>query len=1010
MKDVPLWWLIICCGALLSAPFAHAEELPPPVARQVDFVKDVQPIFIANCVKCHGPLLQEGEYRIDVREIALTKGAAYAPNIIPKKSTESPLIQFVAGQVDGMLMPAKGAKLTREQIGILRAWIDQGANWPDTVAGKVEDKLAWWSLQPLKTGPLPVSAGANPLDSFIRAKLADEKILPSPRTDRRVLIRRLYFDLIGLPPSPTEIDAFVADPAPDAYERLIDRLLAAPQHGERWARYWIDTAHFAETHGHDQDRIRENAWPYRDYLIGAFNRDKPYGQFVREQLAGDVLYAADPQATVALGFLAAGPWDESSLRDIREDTLDRQIARYLDRDDMLASVLNNFCSLTVQCARCHDHKFDPIPQTDYYALQAVFAGVERANRTFDSDPAVARRRVELKDRESRLTKLDAAMREELLSERNQSQVAAWERELGEKPLAWEVWNSAAVTTAEGSTLTKQDDGSYVAAGARPEKETYTFAGATPLREITAVRLEVLAHSSLPVQGPGRQDNGNLHLSEIEVFLGDSKTPLPIARAVADFDQDGWGVARAIDGNPTTAWGIYPQVGKNHEAIFELKEPLKIAAEQTFTVVLKQLHGGGHLIGRPRVSLTSAKNPLRLNPLPPDISKSISVPFAQRTPEQKIQIAVYHQQQQLLHERDALPKASLVYAAAADFTPDGNLRPPPAPRPIHVLQRGEITKPGAEMFPGALSCLKQLPAKFELHGATHESARRAALAKWLTHRENPLTWRSIVNRIWQQHFGRGIVTTPNDFGRMGALPTHPELLDWLALQLRDDDGQSIKRLHRLIVTSETYQQTSQANQTISGPRTDEAKTRDAENQWLWRMQRSRLDAECIRDAVLTISGRLDARMGGPSDRQFDLKPGRHVTPIIDYGQFDLDGQKASRRSVYRFLFRTLPDPFMEALDCPAGDQIMPLRTNSVTVQQSLALWNDAFMLRQAEHFAARLERSAANTGERVQLATWLALGRTLTAKEQLQFTAYVEQHGLANFCRLLMNANEFVFIE
>lgn len=1006
--------LLLCCGIFLSSGVAlQAEELPPPAARQIDFVKDVQPIFASVCLKCHGPLLQEGEYRVDSREHALTKGAAYAPNIIPKKSAESPLIQFVAGQVDGMQMPAKGAKLTREQIGVLRAWIDQGAVWPDSASTKVEDKLAWWSLQPLKAVPLPNVVATHPLDAFIRAKLTEQKLHPSPRADRRVLIRRLYFDLIGLPPSPAQIDSFVADPSPDAYEQLVDRLLASPQHGERWARYWIDTAHFAETHGHDQDRIRENAWPYRDYLIGALNRDKPYGQFLREQIAGDALYPQDPQATIALGFLAAGPWDESSLRDIREDTLDRQIARYLDRDDMLASVLNNFASLTVQCARCHDHKFDPIPQADYYALQAVFAGVERANRPFDADPAVAARRLALKDREQRLTKLDGEMRAELMSAAVQAKVAAWEREQGDKPIVWDVLNSLTISTSDGSMLTRQEDGSFLAAGTRPEKDTYTFAGQSPLREITAIRLEVLPHSSLPLQGPGRQDNGNLHLSEFEVFVADSKTATPIARAVADFDQEAWGVARAIDGNATTAWGIYPQVGKPHEAIFEFKEPLKLTADQTLTIVLKQLHGGGHLIGRPRLSVTAAKNPLRLNPLPPDIAKVMALAADKRTPEQQLEIAVYQQRSQLLLEREQLPKPSLIYAAAADFTPEGNLRPPPAPRPIHILHRGEITKPKEEVQPGALTCLQQLSAKFDLHGATHESARRVALANWLLHRDNPLTWRSIVNRIWQQHFGRGIVSTPNDFGRMGALPTHPELLDWLAVRFRDSD-QSLKRLQRLIVTSETYQQSSQAGlSVINGEpvaRIDQAATRDVDNQWLWRMQRSRLDAECIRDAVLTVSKRIDHRMGGASDRQFDLKPGRHVTPIIDYSLFDLDGPKGSRRSVYRFLFRTLPDPFMEALDCPAGDQIIPTRTNSVTVQQSLALWNDAFMLRQAEHFAARLERESPNAADRVALAMRLALGRQPSAHEQAKFVAYVEQHGLANFCRLLFNANEFVFIE
>ncbi|WP_425614999.1 PSD1 and planctomycete cytochrome C domain-containing protein [Anatilimnocola sp. NA78] len=1007
--------MLCCCLLALVAACAsvNAEELPPAATRKIDFVKDVQPILAAACLKCHGPLLQEGDYRLDSREVALTKGANFAPNIVPSKSADSPLIQFVAGLVDGMQMPSKGKKLTPEQIGILRAWIDQGAEWPAAASVKVEDKLAWWSLQPLRHVPVPaVAAADHPVDRFVLAKLAEQSLNPAPPADRRVLIRRLYFDLIGLPPSPAAIDSFIDDPAPDAYERLVDELLASPQYGERWARHWLDMAHFAETHGNDQDRIREHAWPYRDYLITALNRDKPYGQFVREQVAGDALYPQDPQATVALGFLAAGPWDESSLRDIREDTLDRQIARYLDRDDMLATVLNNVSSLTVQCARCHDHKFDPIPQADYYALQAVFSGVERANRTWDPDPAIAQQRVALLAREKQLSKLDDATRVELLGAAGQQAVAQWEREQGEKPVAWQVLSAATVLTSDGSVLTKQDDSSFLAAGSRPEKDTYTFTSSSPLREVTAVRVEVLIDASLPHQGPGRQDNGNLHLSEIEVFIGDSKVAQPIARAVADFDQEGWGVARAIDGNPTTAWGIYPQVGKSHEAVFEFKEPLKLAPDQTLTVMLKQLHGGGHLIGRPRISLTDAKNPLRINPLPAEITAIMAIDPAKRSVAQRLTIALHQQREQVAKALERLPKPSLIYAAASDFAPDGNLKPPAGPRPIHLLHRGEITQPREEIQPGALRCLPLSP-KFELPVSAHESARRAALATWLTERENPLTWRSLVNRVWHYHFGRGIVNTPNDFGRMGALPTHPELLDWLAVEFRDSD-QSLKKLHRLLLTSGTYQQSSQAAQMLVGEhliaRNDHAASRDADNQWLWRMQRSRLDAECIRDAVLTASQRLDARMGGPSDRQFDLKPGRHVTPIIDYSLVDLDRASGSRRSIYRFLFRTLPDPFMEALDCPAGDQIMPTRANSVTVQQSLALWNDAFMLRQAEHFAARLERDAPTSVARVTLALQLTLARRPSEQELRKFTSYVDIYGLANFCRLLFNANEFVFIE
>jgi Protein of unknown function (DUF1553) len=386
---------------------------------------------------------------------------------------------------------------------------------------------------------------------------------------------------------------------------------------------------------------------------------------------------------------------------------------------------------------------------------------------------------------------------------------------------------------------------------------------------------------------------------------------------------------------------------------------------------------------------------------------------QRGDEQRLALALHQQREQVTSELASLPKPDLVYAAASEFEPDGSLRPPTSPRPIHRLHRGDIRAPRELVNSGALECVTTLPARFEISEAQPESARRAALADWLVSRDNPLTWRSIVNRVWLHHFGRGIVETPNDFGRLGAQPTHPELLEWLAIWFRDSH-QSFKALHKLIVTSATYQQSSRAGQSLVNNRVvtrdERAKSLDIDNRYLWRMARTRLDAECVHDALLAISGRLDSRMGGPSDRQFDLKPGRHVTPIIDYGQFDLDGPLATRRSVYRFLFRTLPDPFMEALDCPAGDQITPTRANSVTVQQALAMWNDAFILRQAEHFAARLQASADNVPAQVDLAFRLALGRLPRQDERASFVMYAEKHGLANFCRVLCNTNEFIFVD
>ena len=984
--------------ALMAAKLVSSAEprLPPAAARRIDFVKDVRPILAMSCFSCHGEKKRKGDLRLDRKDSTVGSGA-----IVPAKSADSPLIQRVAGLDPVTKMPPKGPALSAAQVGILRAWIDQGAVWPDDADAKA---ARHWAYQPLRDPPIPSVKDRSwirtPIDAFVLANLEAKGLSPSPPADHRTLLRRVTFDLLGLPPTPAEMEAFLADRSPDAYEKVVDRLLASPHYGERWARHWMDVVHFAETHGHDQDVPRDNAWPYRDYLIRSFNEDKSYGRFVEEQLAGDVLWPDDPQAIVATGFIAAGPWDESSLRDIREDSIDRKIGQYLDRDDMVTTTMSTFASSTVHCARCHNHKFDPISQKDYYRLQAVFAGVDRAERAYDADPQVASTRQALLRRKAELESGKAALTAE-----TQAEVAHWEKTLAERHTAWTVLDPATVTCARGSTPSKQADHSVRFGGPRPEVDTYTIEAHNDLQRITGVRLEVLTDASLPHQGPGRQDNGNLHLTELHVRAAPRNKPeagksVVLQNPHADFNQDGWTIGLAIDGKPKTAWGIYPQVGKPHVAVFELAEPVGFDSGTTLTFVLEQNHGGGHLIGRLRLSVTTAARPLRLDPLPDAVARIVAVPAERRNESQQKELARHVFTEKIAAELVTLPTQQLVYAGTSDFKPHGSFKPAKGCRAVHILRRGDIKNAGEAVGPGALSCLPELEGHFRLEHPDEEGSRRVALAKWLSDPRNVLTWRSIVNRVWHYHFGRGIVATPNVFGRMGAAPTHPELLDWLALHFRDGGG-SLKKLHRLIVTSAVYMQSSRH-------RPDCARV-DGDNHYLWRMSRSRLDAESVRDAVLRVTDKLDPKMGGPSIKQFRQSPGIHRTPKVDYQAFDVDSPGSYRRSVYRFLFRTLPDPFMDTLDCPDASQFTPVRSSSVTALQALAMLNDRFMVRQSEHFAARVRQADPDLGKQIEMAYLLALGRPPKPEETTRLAAYAKKHGMANVCRLIFNSNEFMFV-
>ena len=858
----------------------------------------------------------------------------------------------------------------------------------------------WWAFAPLKSPTVPRVEGVrHPVDAFIRHRLAREGLAPSPQADRRTLLRRLSIDLTGLPPSPAELSAFVADQSPDAYERVVKRLLASPHHGERMAQHWLTLAHYADSHGQDQDRARPNAWPYRDYLTRSFNADKPYGRFVQEQVAGDMLFPESPEAIVATGFLAAGPWDESGLRDIREDAIDRIAAQYLDRDDIVSSVSSVFLGLTVGCARCHDHKFDPIPQEDYYALQAVFAGTDKAERSYEPDPQIAARR---KGLTGRITAIRALSDQAALIHPDATRlVAQLQARHNEAEKHWVIPEPVGATSAQGASLRVLLDRSILALGKRPEKDTTTVRLAVPAGTITAIRLEVLPDDTLPMNGPGRCDNGNLHLSEIRL-RADGKL-LPIASARADFDQAGWAIPRAIDGDPATAWGIHPQVGKPHQAVFTLKSPIDWQSGRELVVELDQLHGGSHLIGRMRLAVTGQTNATTgtANPLPAEVTEILNRPASQRTLPQQGQLARWVLSRDLEGELAKLPPPQKVYCGTSQFSPDGSFKPAPLGRPVHLLKRGDIRKPGDAAEPGTLKILAVGADRFPETKGKPEGERRAAFARWLTHPENGLPWRVIANRVWQQHFGTGLVSTPNDFGVMGGAPSHPELLDYLAAWLRDHNG-SLKQLRQLLLTSETYRQAC-THQTA-------AAAKDADNRLLWRANRKRLDAETVRDAALLAAGRLDLTLYGPPVKHYLESPGVHVTPNANYLAFNPDAPGANRRSLYRFLFRTRPDPFLEALDCPDASQSTPVRPESASPLQALALWNNALMLKTAEHLAQRAKKITPDDAGAVAAACDLLLLRQPTPAESAPWTAHARKHGLPSLCRVLMNTSEFLYVD
>ena len=979
----PIRFLSVLLALNVSAP---AEDY---------FLSKIEPLLRQRCYECHShEKKMKGGLTLDSKS-GWEQGGDSGPALVVGKPEESLLVRMVRWADEEHQMPPK-EKLAPAEIALMEEWVKRGAPDPRVAAASRPTGVDWWSLKPLPArGALQTPQAtedrlsSKEVDAFIRARLAERRIEPSPEADRRTLLRRVMFDLHGLPPSPEEVEAFAKDPNPNAYGELVDRLLASPRYGERWARHWLDTIHFAETHGCGHDLPREHAWRYRDYVITALNEDKPWPRFIREQLAADVLFPEEPQLIAALGFLGAGVFDHSAYQTAPTNF------DYLDRDDLVTQTMGAVASTTANCARCHAHKFDPISQDDYYALQAVFAGIIEGDIPFDEDRALAQSRKRWK---TLLTAADTNDRAALLTQENATLVDVWEKTQG-TPVNWSPLGYESFVSAEGSGL-KRTGETILAAGAKPDKDSYIITSSVPLAKITALRLDVLVDPSLPMKGPGRQDNGNLTLSELEAQLFDPGGAQPVklkfTRATADFDQQGWTAAMAIDGNSATGWGIHPAIGVSHHAVFELAEAITVKPGAKLTLTLKQLSGKSHLIGSFKLSATD-EPAVRAAAMPVPAQEALTLSPDKRSEPQRLALAAHALRVIASNELAKLPAPAQVYAAArtADVllaVGKGTPTTIAKPKAVQVLKRGDFDKPMKEAVSGALSAINTLPSRFEIAQAKEEGSRRAALADWLADEKNPLTWRSIANRVWHYHFGRGLSDTPNDFGRMGGTPSHPELLDWLACELRDHGG-SLKHLHRLIVTSAPYRQTS-------ADREGAAKI-DSDNRFLWRMNRLRLDADSYRDFVLAASDRLDPSLGGPSVRQFVTGPPVQLTPTLNYEAYDWSTLPKHRRSIYRFVWRGVPDPFMDTLDFPDLGLLAPSRSFSASSLQSLALYNNSFVL----HFSSELAKQITTPTDAIRRI----LLREPTADELRDFTAYAQKNGLAALCRVLLNTNEFLFV-
>lgn len=1125
LKNRPLALLPALAASVLALGGAWGSH----AKASVDFAREVKPIFEKHCWSCHGPDKQKNGLRLDLRAHALKGGDDHGVPFKAGDSKSSVLIQFVSGEDPDNLMPPKDDRLSSAEIATLKAWIDEGALWPDD-GSRIEDPRSHWSYRPIARPPLPNVADtaaniSNPVDRFIVAKLSEKHLALSAQADRRTLLRRLHFVVTGLPPTLEEVQTFEKDPDPRAYEKKVAELLSSPHYGEKWARHWLDVVRFADSNGFETNHERPNAWRYRDYVIEAFNNDKPYDRFMFEQIAGDAV-----GEDVATGFIVAGPWDRVKGQDKNLQLMQRTD----ELSDMVNATGTTFLATTMVCAKCHNHKFDPVPQTDFYAMQSIFAGVQHGERpvrsseseanrkkaeelekqlgpinmklaSFQPKAAVARSFV-IDDEPVRDAATDGPSVTELRKPKSAKPIlydagtakgqaddpgdamhfpnfAASYRYFSEEPgtdcfawepkaagrfriwLSWGAWTTHApdaryVLDLDGDLKTTNDQTEIARVNQRqfadgqpavPNERRWSGFKQAGVHGLTLrsrivlragdvraptvadmVLLEEIKDDSHPGPAPHLRPPVT-HLANTEVFdpvqakfvqfnitATQGSEPCIDELEIYSSGTGSRNVALARLGAKATSGGDYPnnekhklshindglygnsqswialQKGAGGWVQIELAQPREINR-----IVWSRDRGTEGRVYDDRLAIgyeiavsmdgnawqTVASSADRLDAR---FRKKVqSIPSVSNVPAAELaQVdALRKKQAQLAARIEALSVAPMAYAGKFD-----------QPEPTHRLHRGDFLSPKEVVAPDGLSILRDVLGTFNLPPDAPEQQRRIAFAKWLTDKRNPLPARVMVNRLWHYIFGTGIVATPSDFGLMGFKPTHPELLDWLAAEFISS-GWSVKHIQELILTSATFRQSSQP--------VPAAMQVDAGTTLLWRYPPHRLDAEIIRDSILSATGSLDLTMGGPGFLLFEPNA-NYSRNWVAKTHFEAPDY---RRMIYTLKLRMEQDAIFSAFDIPDSGQVCPNRARSTTPLQALNLFNSGFLLEQAERLANRaIARASKNTDQQISAAFELAFARSPDATEKHGAKALVQTSGLPALCRALLNSNEFLFIE